>query len=167
MIEKNQKQKIFKQPGLKIFSKLMPAPGQGFTIIELIVTIFVLTLGILAAFIVIEQPIRHTANSMSRLTADYFAQSGLEYIRNQRDLYWIENKKWDDFCNNWSGPKKDVDPEYITGEEQTKFTRTISVNCAAPDPDEAKVIIEVSWKQRGVGDSIKVQENLYNWYEQE
>ncbi len=133
----------------------------GFTIVELLITIFVLTIGILAVFVLVEQPLHFAVDSMNRLSADYFAQSGLEQVRNQRDVYWLEGERWRNFCDDFKDTI-DADPEYISGDSETVFNRTINVSC---DNDKADVIINVSWVQRNRELNTSLQGVLYNWYE--
>lgn len=66
----------------------------GFTIIELIISIFILSVaivGIFSAFSVIKILTYDTAD---RLTATYLAQEGMEIVRNIRDTNWLNM----DFC---------------------------------------------------------------------
>jgi len=69
-------------------SKLIKSSG-GFTIIELIISIFIMSVaivGIYGAFSVINIL---TSDSADRLTGTYLAQEGMEIVRNIRDINWL------------------------------------------------------------------------------
>lgn len=76
--------------------------GAGFTIIELIITIFILSLAVVGVFGAFSIMVILTSNITDRLTAAYLAQEGVEIIRNIRDNNWLymdENLgigAWDD-----------------------------------------------------------------------
>lgn len=80
----------------KIFSK------SGFTLIETIAAIFIITVGVFGVSNLIQQVISFTAVSSSRLTATYLAQEGIEIVRNIRDTNWLQsrdpakNSPWND-----------------------------------------------------------------------
>jgi len=162
----------------------------GFTIIELLIAIFVLVVGILTAYAVAQYPLYQASNSISRLTAAYLAQEGIEIVRNIRDKKWLEEEEeWENFfsqpdCSNY---KCGVDYEsnrveeekgeeflkikdgffnYSKG-EKTKFKRRINIEYDEDEYDEDKSIwkvkVRVTWSQRGKEHSFEVQENLYNW----
>ena len=59
--------------------------NQGFTIIEVLFAIFVLTVGAVGAFALTSQVISTSSAPSSQLVASYLAQEGIEVIRNIRD----------------------------------------------------------------------------------
>lgn len=61
----------------------------GFTIIELVISIFILAFGIVGIFNAFSIVAILTAESADRLTATYLAQEGMEIVRNIRDTNWI------------------------------------------------------------------------------
>ncbi|MCX6721981.1 MAG: prepilin-type N-terminal cleavage/methylation domain-containing protein [Candidatus Staskawiczbacteria bacterium] len=63
--------------------------NKGFTIIELIIAIFLLTFGIIGIFNTFSIANTLTADSADRLTAAYLAQEGIEIVRNIRDTNWL------------------------------------------------------------------------------
>lgn len=72
-----------------------------FTLIEVLFAIFILTMGISAAFSLIHNTLAYAKISSSRLTAAYLAQEGIEVARNIRDGNWLEQRttstiQWDD-----------------------------------------------------------------------
>lgn len=79
---------------LNKFSKIQSCPT-GFTLIELIVSIFIvlLTLGGISSLFV--QALQSVTYLSHQLTANYLAQEGIEVVRNIRDTNWIKGQEWD------------------------------------------------------------------------
>jgi len=65
--------------------------SRGFTIIELIITIFILSIAIVGIYSAFSMMVILTANASDRLTAAYLAQEGIEIVRNIRDTNWINS----------------------------------------------------------------------------
>ena len=59
--------------------------SKGFSLIETIIALFVLTLGVVGAFVVISQTIRISPSVRQEIVAANLAQEGIEIIRNIRD----------------------------------------------------------------------------------
>ena len=74
----------------------------GFTLIEVLAAIFLITVGVMAALIVINQTTVFTQVTSSRLVASYLAQEGIEIVKNIRDTNFLKIHKgvggvnWDD-----------------------------------------------------------------------
>lgn len=74
---------------------------KGFTIIELIISIFILSIAIIGVYASFSVMNILSSEASDRLVAAYLAQEGLEIIRNIRDTNWIEASQvglvaWDD-----------------------------------------------------------------------
>lgn len=164
--------------------------GGGFTLLEMMMAVFVILVGILGAMALIQRVLFFGSLSQSRLAAAYLAQEGIEIIRNVRDTNWLEDNPWDEgltVCggvgfiadyNHSYGPTQ-IDPSFpcysgqylniasttgfygYTSGAQTKFQRKIRINSLSPD--ELNVLVEISWTEKEVHYSFSVQENLYNW----
>lgn len=59
--------------------------NRGFTLIELSVSIFLLTVGVVSAFAVLQKVLFYTSTVTDQLIASYLAQEGTELVRNIRD----------------------------------------------------------------------------------
>lgn len=76
--------------------------NKGFTIIELIISLFILTVAIIGIYTAFYAIVLQTNNVSSRFTASYLAGEGLEIIRNIRDNNWVKSASsldyvsWDD-----------------------------------------------------------------------
>ncbi len=89
---------------------------RGFTLVEILITIFVLTIGVFAAYAAVQQPFFYSSIATSRLTGAYLAQEGIELVRNLRDASWL-NGGWDD----WVGSLPD---------NSVCFTSSGNIDCA-------------------------------------
>lgn len=124
--------------------------NRGFTILELLAAIVVVSIGVLGAYSVAQKIFANTFVSANRLTAAYLAQEGVEIVRNTRDTNWIEGVDWKDGMAS-SGWGATSIPNY-----ERRITITFN------DP-ELEVIVDVRWVARGDTGEITVQENLYDW----
>jgi len=137
--------------------------NKGFTIIELVISIFVLSVGIVGVYSAFSVMIILTGNTSNRLIANYLAQEGVELVVNARAQNWINSSpSWltnlSENCNNWVGCEADYtttgvfdsyDAAYLYIDtngfysynsargKQTKFMRKIVVSCldATGTPD--------------------------------
>ncbi|MDP3991098.1 MAG: prepilin-type N-terminal cleavage/methylation domain-containing protein [Candidatus Nealsonbacteria bacterium] len=74
--------------------------NKGFTLIEVIVAIFLLTVGSVGAFSLVQSIISFSSLAVSRLEAVYLAQEQLEVVRNTRDTNYLEGSSWLDGVTN-------------------------------------------------------------------
>lgn len=165
------------------------AKNKGFTILELIVAIFVMTTGIIGAYIAVQAPLHYTGFYNTQLTAYYLAQEGVEIVRNIRDTNWVAGGDWNtglDICNSASGFYCEADYNdsaltqrsialqpsnlnissnlysYAAGGVSTAFGRKIEIipGTDANGKDILKTRVVVSWG----ANQVQVSENLYSWY---
>jgi len=154
----------------------------GFTLLEAIVAIFVITTGIVGVLSLVTQTISSSTFSKDKLIAAYLAQEGIEIVRNIRDTNWLEEVAWNDGLGTgiWEGDYDDtqnltswIDPgnflnidasgfySYAAG-TPTKFKRKITIG-SGPIVDSLNVKVEVFWQEKGKIYTVPAQENLYNW----
>ena len=151
--------------------------NKSFTLIETITAIFILSTGILALSSLISYFISISSISSQRLIAAYLAQEGIEIVRNLRDTNLLSGKNWDYGLNdgNWQIDYNDNTFSPYTGTflnletngfygygfgTQTPFRRKINLQ---KDENVLKILVEVSWQERGRSHSLTAQANLYNW----
>ncbi len=134
---------------------------RGFTLLEVIVSMFIVTLGVGSVFALVAQTVDSTRNVSSKLTAIYLAQEGMEIVRNIRDTNWLEQRTnpevlWDEgiVSGDWQ-PVSFIDGTQSNFQRKTMITREGS--------DILKVSVSVSWQGRGGPHTVTVQENLYKW----
>jgi len=79
------------------YNKLIKeSPKHGFTLLEVIIAIFILLVGVTAALVLITRTVSQISVSSSRLIAAYLTQEGIEIVRNIRDTNWLEGGAWDE-----------------------------------------------------------------------
>jgi len=174
----------------KFFQQLFSKKKKtGFSLLEVIIAIFVLTTGILAVMSLIYKTVASSSFSSNRLIAAYLAQEGIEIVRNIRDTNWIQiqqkipGKNWNDglglgtYQADYDDPSLTsiTNPSYLNIETnngfygydngtQTSFQRTITIS-NGPITDSLEIRVDVSWRERGVTYNFPpVIERLYNWY---
>ena len=163
--------------------------SRGFTLLEVLVAIFILTIGIVGVFGLINQAVSLTSATHNQLVASYLAQEGVEIVRNIRDSNFLKIRAgivadWKDgidvpagLCG--LGCKADynsasLDPgsplafilrngvlhSYDSGVE-TPFTRKILIT---PDgTNKIFIEVEVAWQERGQSHRVIASSELYNW----
>jgi len=156
----------------------------GFTLLEVMIAIFFITVGVLGVFTLIQQTITFAAISSSRLVAAYLGQEGIEIVRNIRDGNWLEQRTnpeiswnaglaagdWEadynsqELTQSYGGNFLNLDTKgfysYAPG-TQTKFKRKITI--LAEGTETLKVSVLVEWSERARTYQFIVQENLYQW----
>lgn len=152
---------------------------KGFTLIEIIVATFLLTVGTIGGFSLIQKTISFTSISSSQLTAFYLAQEGIEIIRNIRDTNYLEGSAWDDGISSGADYRLDYQSnsfpdvlceDYLkdngiffacSSDSSSKFQRQITIT--KPEADKMVVSVRVDWQERGRSHQVFVQTELYNW----
>jgi len=67
--------------------------SEGFTLLEVITAIFIISIGIAAVYRVMPALISGSSINSSRVAAAYLAQEGIEIVRNVKDGNWLEAAK--------------------------------------------------------------------------
>lgn len=159
----------------------------GFTLIEIIISISILSFGILLIYSAFSLVIISTYNISSRFTAAHLAQEGVEIAKNIRDNNFINNTvPWsagllvspcDSGCqadyktynqliaynNAFLGLNNDGFYSYDTGSSPTTFKRKIIISPVSGTSDALNVTVLVTWSYRGQSFSFGTNEYLYNW----
>ncbi len=123
---------------------------KGFTLIEVLMAIFLITVGIGGSFALINRIMDFSSVSSDRLQAAYLAQEGIENVRNTRDSNWLAGNEWN--LNLPSGTETGL---------LGKFDRITTIT--TPEPDKIVVSVEVNWQERGRDHRVVAQTELYNW----
>lgn len=153
---------------------------RGFTLIEVITAVFLLTVGVVGVFSAVNYALSATQTLSSRLIASYLAQEGIEVVRNIRDSNWLEGVVWDDGLpgadcgvqyNSNSCPAATANEllnsdgdgfySYSIG-TATPFTRSVSIG--RPNSNTIEVTVTVTWQERGRQHVFTARENLTNWH---
>jgi len=151
-----------------------------FTILEIIIAIFILNLAVFGTFILIQQTLIGASLNRLQLTAYYLGKEGVEIVRNIRDINWLQREEWTTNLAVGGGWQEadyqstaliasqsrnfKVDSNgfynYSTGSD-TVFKRTIRITQPV---DYLEVEVVVEWTDRGKTYSVEVMNLLYNWY---
>lgn len=164
---------------------------KGFTLLEMMVSLFLITVGVMGIFLVINRTLILMTPSSSKVIAAYLTQEGIEIVRNIRDSNWIEQQTnpavpWNDGLtagdyqadynnqpplDSWKGPTVEASHlkfdnnthvySYDSG-DYTKFNRRINIESLGPN--SLKVTVTVYWGEKGKDYFHTAQEILYNWY---
>lgn len=83
---------------------------KGFTLLEVIVAIFIITVGIIGVLSLVTYTISSAKVSSQKLVAAYLAQEGIEIVRNIRDGNWLFKTTWDTALGkgDWEGDYQDI-----------------------------------------------------------
>ncbi|MDD4989765.1 MAG: type II secretion system protein [Candidatus Pacebacteria bacterium] len=151
--------------------------GAGFTLIEIIIAITVMTIGIVGSYAVVPAMVRNQAVNLDEFTASQLAHEAMEIVRNFRDTNWLNDLDWKAgllACS--SGCEIDYnDPGFSSFQDRflqidsnglfnyglgasSKFKRKIIIQ---EQGDALNVKIQVLWN--GKGSPFEAEENFYDW----
>jgi len=156
---------------------------KGFTLIEIIAVLFVVSLGMIGVLSLIIQNIQsHNINKRS-IIAYQLAQEGIELIRKTRDTNWARAERWnknldsgmfymdfrDDFpqsliSSDQKNLYKNSDGFYVhgTGVEPTPYKRILVIeNLTAYS---MRVYSRVTWSDRNKVFNYDLETLLFNWH---
>ncbi|MDP6704496.1 MAG: prepilin-type N-terminal cleavage/methylation domain-containing protein [archaeon] len=167
---------------------------KGFTLPEVLIALFVLTIGAVGVFSLTTQVTTRSTDSTSQLIASYLAQEGIEVVRNIRDSNLLDIHKggsglWidgllDPSCLNVVKLKYEYQIEAMdtsfscdvgaflkrdsSGYGYSTGEKTIFKRKVVIEPDSnpdiIEVDVEVSWDEDGIPRSVTVSSILYNWF---
>lgn len=162
--------------------------NNGFTLVELLVSIFILGLALTAIFSVLNTNIKSATTIKNNYTASLLAQEGMEVVRNIRDNDWLKiqpfgtsigdgvwSVQYDSPDNSPALPALGNTPNayikfdptskmfsYSSG-DNTIFKRKITISSTA-FPFEKIIEVEVSWSEGSIiNKSIKAEDHLFDW----
>ncbi len=163
---------------------------KGFTLVETLVAIGILSLAITATFTAIQSSLKTSNIAKDQITAFYLAQEAVEYIKNKRDENALHNTvdgvtTWLNGLSNCASPSTctiDSGAQAVTlcsgtcpvlrqnpasylygynaGWTATNFTR--SVQYTTLSTNEIIVTVTVSWTNHGVSKTFQVSELIFN-----
>lgn len=160
---------------------------KGFTLLEMLISILIVTIGVLSIYQAVYRYTKRTQLERESFVAAYLCQEGIEIIKNIRDSNWVAGTTWNnglDACINtvgceadyrlsgagaltlWSSPGRTLYIDgsagfykygNVTGDVETPYARKIEI--LSQGTDELDITVTVYWKTN----SMIVRENLYNW----
>lgn len=161
--------------------------NQSFTLVEVLVSMAIIAIGGIGAFITIQKGITQSAASSSRTVAAYLAQEGIEIVRNIRDTNYLNQRydiqvSWDSgipagtcleadytspslsFCSGGTPKylKRDSQGFYnYTSGKDTQFKRQIGITKLNND-NELSITVTVTWEEKNENQQFILKGNLYN-----
>jgi type II secretory pathway pseudopilin PulG len=168
-------EKIKKNPGFR------PA----FTLVEIVVVLFIISVGLIGILSLIVQNIQSQDYNKNNLIAYQLSQEGMELVRMVRDTNWKNSRPFNESLASASGTvytysmdyqdlvpqsvvspvalKKDANGFYIHGVgEDSGFSRLLSLELISDH--SLRVQSSVFWKNRGRDYSYVLETILYDWY---
>lgn len=139
--------------------------SKGFTLIEMLVVVFVVAVGLVGALSFFNINLNNQFEAKNELIAANLAQEGADLVRNIRDYNLLNGSAWDanlsgcasiDFSSlashqcsvSGSDVCTDANSRYRQcADGNTDFTRTVSVSGVNPDGSR-RIICTVSWNGR-------------------
>lgn len=162
----------------------MLSKKSGFTFIETLVAVGILTIALASPLMLASSSIRLAGLAKDKFIASYLAAEAVEYVKNVRDGNALDSEaeSWLDNLGPCLGPNScEIDVtkavtrscgagcskikydensglyQYDNGEE-TKFTRVAEIEELVQN-QEAKITVTVSWD----GNNLVIQDNIFNW----
>lgn len=160
---------------------------KGFTLMEIIVAMAVITTTLAVSIALISFSISGTRIGKSKIIATALAQEGIEIVRNIRDSNWLgptykrSPSNWRDGLGqgNWrvqydklalvsfaNAPLRINSNgfyQYDSG-SNTPFYRAITIEYIGNN--QIKVTSQVSWQEQGRSNSVRAEDRLWNWLEE-
>jgi type II secretory pathway pseudopilin PulG len=173
--------------GRKRYKKLFGNSTTGFTLVEVLVAIFVVMIGIGGSYAFLQQNILNSAAVKNELVAAYLAQEGLEIVRNIRDSNFLEisngtGSDWDEGfkpsdcaagceadytdignLSVWANRFLRIDGGLYDTGVSTKYQRRIIVKQDVIILNKRNIEVIVTWKEKGISRNITAATELYNW----
>lgn len=166
---------------------------KGFTILEVIIAIAIITMGMLGVSTMIIQGMQVRDLNRNNLVASMLAQEGLELVRNTRDKNWADiiknNGSLEDWDLNIVNPDNTFIIDYSSTPNHTpnlitdadtklyfdannNYTHAVTakptifsriISVSQPQNDQLIVSCNVTWKERGGTKSYVADMELFNW----
>jgi len=167
---------------------------KGFTLLETLFAILILTTGFFSTFSLLRKSISTTTTNVNQLIAANLVQEGVEIVRNIRDSQYVSGYSWAEVLNSLnngscSGCEADIESTSLSVSDQylkidpitnqyqyasgdgTLFKRKININqgqgvCGEiTNPSDCiKIGVEVSWQERGQDFNFGAEDYIYNLY---
>jgi len=105
----------------------------GFTLIEVMSAIAILTMAVGGSYALIQQTLVSASLNQQKLIASYLVQEGIEVVRNVRDSNWLEQRgnaglSWDDGLTSCQAPNC-CEGDYKTDSLPSQTALTSLTNC--------------------------------------
>ena len=159
--------------------------GAGFTILEIIVVVFIIAMGLVGVLSLIIQNVQVQYIHKNTLIASQLAQEGLELVRNTRDNNWLVVNPWnydlvlENYIVDYTGSLSSVTDiseaklqlgntgfywhDTTASDPDTIFSRLITIAQGPELNDSLNVSCLVQWSEKSGVREYVVDTILYNW----
>lgn len=158
------------------FSSRKVSNQKGFSLIEVIFSIGIITAGTIPLLLLFSYNVRNAADNKNKLVAIYLAEESIEIVRQIRDSNWFSGDDWDDNFDNIQSTNQDG----ITGLENVgninfgwevqkvagggnqwkkKVYRNINNNYYAQSANVNLSTLPLAWEYTGFERVLKIDEN--------
>ncbi len=165
----------------------------GFTLVETLVALFILSIAITGSFAVLTTNSNAADTIKNSYVASGLVQEGIEVARNIRDDEWLNTGygtallagshrvQWDTCASAWAGiacvvpVAPNPDTTFLLFDSVTgKYTYTASINTTATifqrtlvitdiSNQEKRIVVTVTWLEHGATRSVSAEDHLINW----
>jgi len=158
---------------------------KAFTLIETLMALFIFSTIITGSLAIITLNLANASSIKNSFIASGLVQEGAELVRNLRDNDWFATRPFGAFgaattlsdgpyrvqwnalslTNNSDNPflqKADGDFYSYGGGSPTVFKRNIQLTRISDS--EIKMVVEVTWLERGLPKKVTAEQHVYNWY---
>ncbi len=152
----------------------------GFTLVEALVSLLIFSVALTAIFSLLTNNLKDASLVEHNFVASGLVQEGMEVVRNIRDSDWYTGNpfgtaipdgsyrvQWNSQALLLLSPdpylKKDSGNglvSYDAGNDMI-FKRTVTIS--AVSGVEKRVVVSVTWSERGVSKSVSAEDHLFNW----
>ncbi len=129
--------------------------NNGFTLIEIITAIFIISAGTMGTFTIVQKVLNYTTINVSRFAAAYLVQEGVEIVKNIKDTNVI--RMWDDDGTAFPTPVWD---------DHIFCCETMPYNCVTPPCEcdcEADYQFINPWLEDYSDTFLKIQGGFYKY----
>lgn len=180
-----KKNNYIKNIMLKKQKRFTQSLSKGFTLIETLVAIMILSLVITSVISLTSSSIFSARYAKNEIKAMYIAQEGIDYIRNLRDSLAFQQGSWATFTNDLNSQCGGVDgctikKPFLSGHftslqvspavttpitKNGEFRNTINVECVTllSSCDSVNIISKVEWRNGEVEKIKELKASLTMW----
>ncbi len=156
---------------------------KGFSIIEIIIILFIIAVGLLGVLSLIIQNIQSQGYNQKNFVAYQLAQEGIELIRLVRDSNWRQGESFDkdlvdgefymDYQDDLPKPAEETVSELILRQGQDGFYHHGGIATSSgfsrkiilmhENANTLGVLVQVTWQDRGRNALYDLKTELYDW----
>jgi len=157
----------------------LPTNNAGFTLVEALVSLLIFSIALPAIFFLLTNNLKNASLVEHNFIASGLVQEGMEVVRNIRDSEWHLSNSFGttipdgSYRIQWNSQamlpfadlflKKDSGNGFVSYDmgNDTIFKRTVIISTVSGA--EKRVVVSVTWDERGAPKSISTEIHLFDW----